>query len=90
MKTLKALTSELDNKSNKRYNLFDALLVFIIIQQGENENDSGYMKWFRIKMDTLSSAGGGHILFSPKLADAADPDNITELECDVEEAICIK
>ena len=86
MKTLKALTSGLDNKSNKRYNLFNALLVFITIRQGENESDSGYMKRFKINMDTLLSAGGRHILCSPELVDAVDPDNITELERNVEEA----
>ena len=86
MKTLKALTSGLDNKSNKRCNLFDALLVFITIRQGENESDSGYMKRFKINMDTLLSAGGRHILCSPELADTADPDKITDLERDIEEA----
>ena len=34
----------------------------------------------------ILSAGGRHILYSPKLADAADLDNITELERDVEKA----
>ena len=60
-KTLKALISGLDNKSNKRHNILDAFLVFITIQQGENESDSGYIKRFKINMDTLLSAGDRHI-----------------------------
>ena len=37
-------------------------------------------------MDTLLSAGGKHILCIPELAHAADPDMITDLERDTEEA----
>ena len=44
------------------------------------------MKRFKINMDTLLSYGGRHILCSPELADVTDPDNIIELERDVEEA----
>ena len=44
------------------------------------------MKRFKINTDILLSAGGRHILYSPELADTVDPDNITELERDVEEA----
>ena len=86
MKTLKALTSGLDNNSNKRCNLFDVLLVFINIRQGENESDSDYMKRFQINMNTLLSAGGRHILCSSELADTADSNKITNLERDIEEA----
>ena len=86
VKALKVLTLGLDNTNNKRCNLFDVLLVFIIIQQGKNESGLGYMKQFKINMDTLLSAAGRHILCIPELADAADPNNITELERDVREA----
>ena len=44
------------------------------------------MKRFKINMDTLLSAGGRHILCSPELTDAADPDMITDLERDIEES----
>jgi len=47
LNTLQSLTSGLDNKSNKRFNLFDALLAFITMRQGENENDSAYMRRFK-------------------------------------------
>jgi hypothetical protein len=42
---LKSITSGLDSKSNKRCNLFDAILVFITMRQGENENDSNLFGW---------------------------------------------
>jgi len=32
IKTLKSLTSDLDNRSNKKCNLFDALLAFVTIR----------------------------------------------------------
>ena len=59
--------------------------MFITIQQGENESDSGYMKRFKINVDMLLSPGGIHILYSPEPADAVDPDNITELERNVKD-----
>ena len=86
LKTLQSLTSGLDNKSNKRCNLFDALLAFITMRQGENENDSAYMRRFKVNLDTLLSAGGRHILCSPELVEAADKKNITNEEREKEES----
>ena len=58
MEKVEKITSGLDSKSNKRCNLFDALLFFITMKQGENESDSACMKRFRVKLDALFSAGG--------------------------------
>ena len=85
MEKVEKITSGLDNKSNKRCNLFDALFVFITMRQGENESDSAYMKRFRVNLDTLYSAGGKHILCSPELMEAVDKDNPTDLERETEE-----
>ena len=86
LEQLKQITSGLDSKSNKRCNLFDALLVFITMKQGNEESDSAYMKRFRVNLDTLCSAGGRHILCSPELIEAADKDNITDAERESEES----
>ena len=85
LEQLKKITSGLDSKSNKRCNLFDALLAFITMRQGNDESDSAYLKRFRVNLDTLCSAGGRHILCSPDLIDAADKDNITDVEKEAEE-----
>jgi len=84
LKSLKSLTSGLDSKSNKRCNLFDAILAFITIRQGESESDSAYMKRFKVNLDTLLFAGGKHILCSPELADAVEKENITGAEREAE------
>ena len=84
--TLQSLTSGLDNKSNKRSNLFDAILAFITMRQGENESDTSYMKRFRVNLDTLISAGGRHILCSPDLVEAVDKDNVMDSEKEAEES----
>ena len=85
LEKLQALTSGLDNKSNKRCNLFDALYVLVTMKQGESESDTSYMKRFKVNLDTLYSAGGKHILCSPELVEAVDKDNITDKEKEVEE-----
>ena len=56
LKKLKQITSGLDNKSNKRCNLFDALFAFVTMKQGTEESDSAYLKRFRVNVDTLCSA----------------------------------
>ena len=86
MGKLKSLTSGLDSKSNKRNNLFEALIDFIAMKQGDRESDTAYMKRFKVNLDTLLSAGGKHILCSPELADCTDPKNMSEAEVDAEEA----
>ena len=85
MEKLKGITSGLDNKSNKRSNLFDALLTLVIMKQGDSESDVSYTKRFRVKIDTLISAGGKHILYSPELVEAADKSNIKDEEREIEE-----
>jgi len=60
LETLQSLTSGLDSKSNKRCKLFDALLTFITMRQGENENDSAYMRRFRVQDNLSSSILGCH------------------------------
>jgi hypothetical protein len=82
---LKSITSGLDSKSNKRCNLFDAILAFITMRQGENENDSAYMKRFKVNMETLLSAGGCHILCSPEIMNTNDSDDPTDEEVEAEE-----
>ena len=86
LEKLQSLTSGLDSKSNKRCNMFDALLAFVTMRQGDSESDSSYMKRFQVNCDTLFSAGGKHILCSPELIEAADPMNITEVEREKEES----
>ena len=86
LETLQSLTSSPDNKSNKRYNLFYALLAFITMCQGETENDSAYMRRFRASLDTLLSAGRRHILCSHELIEAVDMKNITDEEREKEES----
>ena len=86
MTVLKKLTSGLDNKSNKRCNLFDALYAFVTMKQGETESDVNYMKRFRVNLDTLISAGGKHILYSPELVEAQDKSNVKEAEKMAEES----
>ena len=86
LKTLKGLTSGLDNKSNKRCNLFDALYAFITMKQGETESDVNYMKRFHVNLDTLIAAGGKHILCSPELVQAQDKDKVTADEKKLEES----
>ena len=83
---LKSLTLGLDNRSNKRCNLFEALLAFITMRQGDHESDTSYMKRFKTNLDTLLSAGGKHILCSLELAEAVDSNNLTQKEIDIEEA----
>ena len=56
------------------------------MRQGDNEIDTSYMKRFKTNLDTLLSAGGKHILCSPELAEAVDPNNLTQKEIDIEEA----
>ena len=85
LENLKKLTSGLDSKGNKRCNLFDALLAFITMRQGDTESDTSYMKRFRVNTDTLIAAGGQHIFCSPELMDAVDKDNPTEKEKQIEE-----
>ena len=86
MKKLKTLTSGLDNKSNKRCNLFDALYTLVTMRQGDTESDVSYMKRFQVNIDTLIAAGGGHILYSPELVDAKDKTSITEDEKTLEKS----
>ena len=86
MEKLKKLTAGLDNKSNKRCNLFDALYALVTMKQGDTESDVGYMKRFRVNIDTLVSAGGKHILCSPELAEAQDQNDIKDDERKKEES----
>ena len=86
LEVLKKLASGLDNKSNKRCNLFNALCAFITMRQGETESDANYMKRLRINLDTLIAAGGKHILYSPELVEANDKISITEDEKKLEKS----
>ena len=52
--------------------MFDALLAFVTMRQGDSESDCAYMKRFQVNCDTLFSAGGRHILCSPELVEATD------------------
>jgi len=56
------------------------------MRQGENENDSAYMRRFKVNLDTLLSAGKRHILCSPELVEATDKKNITNEEREKEES----
>ena len=49
MEKIEKITSGLDSKSNRQCNLFDALLTFITMRQGESESDTAYMKQFLCK-----------------------------------------
>ena len=80
LEQLKKIASGLDSKSNKRCNVFYALLAFVTMKQGSDESDSACLKRFRVNLDTLCSAGGQHILCSPDLIEAADKDDVTEAE----------
>ena len=85
MEKIEKITTGLDSKSNRWCNLFDALLTFITMRQGETESDTAYMNRFRVNLDTLCSAGGKHILCSPELIEAHDSNNPTTAECEAEE-----
>ena len=52
LEKLRGLTSGLDNKSNKRCNLFEALVAFITMKQGILESDTVYMARFKVNLDT--------------------------------------
>ena len=66
--------------------MFDTILAFITVRQGENESDTSYMKRFCVNLDTLISAGGRHILCSPDLVEAVDKDNVMASEKEAEES----
>ena len=80
MEKIEKITSGLDSKSNRWCNLWGSLLTFITMRQGESENDTAYMKRFRVNLDTLYSAGGKYILCSPELIEAHDSNNPTTAE----------
>ena len=64
LQKLKVITSGPDSKSNERSNLHEALLLLTKMQQGGDESDDNLMKIVKANIDTLTSAGGEHILCS--------------------------
>jgi len=53
--------------------------------QGTEESNEAYVKRAQSNAQSLELVGGGHIFTSPELAQAADPDNVTNAEWKVEE-----
>jgi ribosomal protein L25 (general stress protein Ctc) len=81
----KMAAAGVNDKANKHATLFQSILHFCTIKQGQHESNDSFRKRLDSAVLTLELAGGKHILVSDVLLKAADVDNPTTAELDIEE-----
>jgi hypothetical protein len=65
---------------NKHVTYLSALKSFVNMRQGQNESNDSLLKCAKSMVETLSLAGGDHVLYSPQFSDARSPNYLTEDE----------
>ena len=81
----KMAAAGVNDKANKHATLFQSILHFCTIKQGQQESNDSFRKRLDSAVLTLELAGGKHILVSDVLLKAVDLDNPTPEELDIEE-----
>jgi hypothetical protein len=81
----KMAAAGVNDKANKHATLFQSILHFCTIKQSQYESNDSFRKRLDSAVLTLELAGGKHILVSDVLLKAADIDNPSPVELDIEE-----
>ena len=64
---IKTITAGVDSKANPVLILHEHILSLLTMLQGITESEDKYLKIFNSRYKFLELAGGGHIIFSPKI-----------------------
>ena len=84
LEKLNLVSAGVDEKANKYSTLVRAITAFVTIRQGQSESNDSFRKRIEANAVTLELAGGGHVLYSPKISEASDKNNPKDDEKEVE------
>ena len=84
LEKLNLVSAGVDKKANKYSTLVRAITAFVTIRQGQSESNDSFRKRIETNTVTLELAGGGHILYSPKISEAADKNSPKDDKKEVE------
>ena len=79
-KTVKKITSGIDNRDNKQFMLHKSLISFFTIRQGEIESNNSFLNRFKSNVQNLELVGGSNFLYIIEHLELSDGEVVTDAD----------